>query len=90
MFCVNREAYTLVKERRYCIEPNIGFVAQLLEFEPIYRAQQTLQQGQSSSNNNITKKRKAEQLDVEFEMLPIPPPPSPVSADVECMDTNYT
>lgn len=79
--------YRLVKERRYCIQPNDGFVAQLVEFEPIYRAQQTLQQGQSSTNNHLTKKRKAEQLDVDFEMLPIPPPPSPVSNDVDLMDT---
>lgn len=76
-----------MKERRYCIKPNDGFVAQLVEFEPIYRAQQTLQQGQSSTNNHLSKKRKAEQLDIDFEWLPIPPPPSPVSNDVDLMDT---
>lgn len=77
------EAYTLVRNRRFCIQPNKGFFAQLVEFEPIYRAQQTLQHGQSSNLNN-SKKRKVDHLEQETEseselFTPFPPPPSPVS-----------
>lgn len=82
-FSPDREAYTLVRNRRFCIQPNKGFFAQLVEFEPIYRAQQTLQHGQSSNLNN-SKKRKVDHLEQETEseselFTPFPPPPSPVS-----------
>lgn len=36
-----RRAYTIVQQRRFCINPNEGFMAQLREYEPIYQAQQT-------------------------------------------------
>lgn len=74
----SKEAYTFVKDRRCCIKPNEGFVAQLAEYEPIYRARQSLEQG-SSSCESRRHKRKSEQLSeaVDFEL--IQPPPSPAT-----------
>ncbi|KAK6621132.1 hypothetical protein RUM43_011438 [Polyplax serrata] len=53
----SREAFTLVQQRRFCINPNEGFMAQLREFEPIYRAQQSRINGQCSTENNRNKRR---------------------------------
>ncbi|XP_068938330.1 serine/threonine/tyrosine-interacting protein isoform X2 [Petaurus breviceps papuanus] len=38
-----REAFTYVQERRFCINPNAGFVHQLQEYEAIYLAKLTIQ-----------------------------------------------
>lgn len=76
--CVYREAYKYVKERRACIKPNEGFVAQLAEYEPIYRARQSLEQGSSSCENH-RKKRKSEHLSEIVDVDLIQPPPSPIS-----------
>lgn len=74
----NREAYSYVKERRACIKPNEGFVAQLAEYEPIYRARQTLEKGETSSSCDMRRqKRKSEQLTEIVDINLIPPPPSP-------------
>ncbi|CAH2329012.1 serine threonine tyrosine-interacting [Pelobates cultripes] len=37
-----REAFTYVQERRFCINPNAGFVHQLQEYEAIYLAKLTI------------------------------------------------
>jgi len=42
------EALRLVQLRRFCVSPNEGFQAQLMEYEPIYRAQQMAQQMQAA------------------------------------------
>lgn len=42
------QAYMIVQKRRYCINPNEGFLMQLREYEPIYQAQKTLKNGQQS------------------------------------------
>ena len=34
------DAFRIVQLKRFCVSPNEGFQAQLLEFEPIYRAMQ--------------------------------------------------
>ena len=52
-----RDAFSLVQQRRFCINPNEGFMAQLKEFEPIYRAQRTLQNGQCSTEKGQNKRR---------------------------------
>lgn len=39
------EALRVVQLRRFCVSPNEGFSAQLIEFEAIYKAQMTMQQG---------------------------------------------
>nr|CAD7592310.1 unnamed protein product [Timema genevievae] len=52
-----REAFSLVQQRRFCINPNEGFIAQLAEFEPIYKAQRTLQNGQCSTEKGRNKRR---------------------------------
>ncbi|XP_070787779.1 serine/threonine/tyrosine-interacting protein isoform X3 [Pituophis catenifer annectens] len=38
-----RDAFTYVQERRFCINPNAGFVHQLQEYEAIYLAKLTIQ-----------------------------------------------
>lgn len=52
-----RQAYTIVKQKRYCINPNEGFMAQLKEYEPIYQAQKTLRNGQQSIARQRSKRR---------------------------------
>lgn len=37
-FSFLREAFHYVQQRRFCINPNEGFVQQLIEYEPIYLA----------------------------------------------------
>ncbi|XP_033209319.1 serine/threonine/tyrosine-interacting protein B-like [Belonocnema kinseyi] len=58
-------AYTIVQQRRFCINPNDGFMAQLREYEPIYQAQKTLRNGQQSSTTQRSK-RSFNQLDTEY------------------------
>lgn len=70
-----KDAYKFVKDRRACIKPNEGFVAQLVEYEPIYRARQSLEQGASSGTHR--QKRKSEQLSEIVDIDLIQPPPSP-------------
>lgn len=68
-----------VRRRRGCIHPNEGFYAQLIEYEPIYKARQTLERGETS-NECRRLKRKSEQLSentVDYDL--IQPPPSPIS-----------
>ncbi|XP_015119971.1 serine/threonine/tyrosine-interacting protein isoform X2 [Diachasma alloeum] len=42
-------AYALVQQRRFCINPNDGFMAQLREYEPIYQAQKSTSNDQSTT-----------------------------------------
>eukprot|EP00123_Amoebidium_parasiticum_P008791 comp19026_c0_seq1/m.21421 comp19026_c0_seq1/g.21421 ORF comp19026_c0_seq1/g.21421 comp19026_c0_seq1/m.21421 type:complete len:233 (-) comp19026_c0_seq1:282-980(-) len=42
------EAYLMVQSRRFCINPNEGFCAQLSEYEPIYKARQMVQNNQAN------------------------------------------
>ncbi|CAH0561249.1 unnamed protein product [Brassicogethes aeneus] len=72
----SEDAYNFVKGKRASISPNEGFVAQLTEYEPIYKARQSLNQGEPSSENR-RQKRKCEQLTENFEYDLIQPPPSP-------------
>ncbi|RLU22453.1 hypothetical protein DMN91_004731 [Ooceraea biroi] len=37
-----KHAYTIVQQRRFCINPSESFMTQLKEYEPIYRAQKML------------------------------------------------
>ncbi|XP_073991425.1 serine/threonine/tyrosine-interacting protein-like isoform X1 [Rhodnius prolixus] len=57
-----KEAYDLVQQRRFCINPNDGFMAQLREFEPIYKAQRLLQHGQTSADT-VRNKRTCDELE---------------------------
>ncbi|KAK9503180.1 hypothetical protein O3M35_011805 [Rhynocoris fuscipes] len=58
----SKDAYELVQQRRFCINPNEGFMAQLREFEPIYKAQRILQHGQTSGDC-IRNKRTCDELE---------------------------
>ncbi|KAB0799395.1 hypothetical protein PPYR_07275 [Photinus pyralis] len=77
-----RDAFMLVKERRACIKPNEGFFAQLIEYEPIYKAKQIFERGESSSDHQ-RHKRKSEHLTEIVDVDLIQPPSSPVNGDHE-------
>lgn len=57
------QAYAIVQQRRFCINPNEGFMAQLREYEPIYQAQKTLRNGEENSVQRS--KRSIHQMDTE-------------------------
>ncbi|CAL7939756.1 serine/threonine/tyrosine-interacting protein [Xylocopa sonorina] len=57
-------AYAMVQQRRFCINPNEGFMTQLKEYEPIYQAQKTLKNRQPSLTRQRTK-RTIHQMDTE-------------------------
>ncbi|XP_066969714.1 serine/threonine/tyrosine-interacting protein B-like [Macrobrachium rosenbergii] len=61
-----KEALEFVQNRRYCINPNDGFKHQLIEYEAIYKAQQTLMNGQCSQEKGKLK-RKLDQSFDEFD-----------------------
>ncbi|XP_045109441.1 serine/threonine/tyrosine-interacting protein B-like isoform X2 [Portunus trituberculatus] len=61
-----REALEFVQNRRYCINPNDGFKQQLMEYEAIYKAQQTLLNGQCSQEKGKLK-RKHDQTSDDFD-----------------------
>ncbi|XP_023022259.1 serine/threonine/tyrosine-interacting protein [Leptinotarsa decemlineata] len=69
------EALHYVKEKRASVDPNEGFRAQLIEYEPIYKARQTMATGGSSTDNR--QKRKCEQLTETVDYNLIQRPPSP-------------
>lgn len=52
-----KEAFSLVQQKRFCINLNEGFAQQLKEYEPIYRAKRTLQNGQTSQQTGKLKRR---------------------------------
>ncbi|XP_034941620.1 serine/threonine/tyrosine-interacting protein-like isoform X2 [Chelonus insularis] len=49
-------AYALVQQRRFCINPNEGFMAQLREYEPIYQAQNQLKNDPLTSREESKRK----------------------------------
>lgn len=56
------DAFTLVQFKRHCICPNEGFMHQLKEYEPIYKAKRTLLNGHTSKVTGKLKRR-IDQLD---------------------------
>lgn len=46
----------MVQQRRFCINPNEGFMTQLREYEPIYQAEKTLRNYQQSSEIQRSKR----------------------------------
>lgn len=51
-----RCAFMLVQKRRYCISPNKGFVVQLMEYVPIYKAYKIQKDSQYRSENQHNKR----------------------------------
>ncbi|KYM86535.1 Serine/threonine/tyrosine-interacting protein [Atta colombica] len=49
-------AYSMVQQRRFCINPNEGFMIQLREYEPIYQAEKILRNEQQSSEIQRSKR----------------------------------
>ncbi|XP_041352275.1 serine/threonine/tyrosine-interacting protein A-like [Gigantopelta aegis] len=62
----HKDAYFYVQQRRFCINPNEGFSQQLKEYEPIYQARLSLQNGEKSDENGMLK-RKVREDDEEQE-----------------------
>lgn len=63
LFFISREALEFVQNRRYCINPNDGFKQQLIEYEAIYKAQQTLLNGQCSQEKGKLKRKHDQTFD---------------------------
>lgn len=51
-----RDAFLLVQGKRFCINPSDGFMAQLKEYEPIYRARKAQEHNQLGEHNQRTKR----------------------------------
>lgn len=64
-------------------------MAQLAEYEPIYKARQTLERGETSSSCDTRRrqKRKSEQLTETVDINLIQPPPSPSDYNNSSNDT---
>nr|XP_012215107.1 PREDICTED: serine/threonine/tyrosine-interacting protein-like isoform X1 [Linepithema humile] len=56
-------AYCVLLRRRFCINPNEGFLTQLREYEPLYQARKATQIQQSSDQCN---KRTISQMDIDM------------------------
>ncbi|KAG4101999.1 phosphatases II [Neocallimastix lanati (nom. inval.)] len=54
------EAFKLVKSKRFCIKPNMGFELQLKEYEPIFKAKNSTE---NSSETTYKKNRKRDSDD---------------------------
>ncbi|OXU16319.1 hypothetical protein TSAR_004734 [Trichomalopsis sarcophagae] len=50
------KAYSILQQRRFCINPNDGFMAQLREYEPIYQAEKSLPNSQETLTNQRSKR----------------------------------
>lgn len=59
-----RQAYMLVQQRRFCISPNEGFIIQLREYEPIYKAEKMLKNSQQNLESQCSK-RTIHQIDLD-------------------------
>ncbi|CAH1106318.1 unnamed protein product [Psylliodes chrysocephalus] len=70
------EALQFVKAKRATVDPNEGFRAQLIEYEPIYKARQIMANGETSCDSRS--KRKCEQLTetVDYNVIQRPPTPN--------------
>ncbi|XP_046650342.1 serine/threonine/tyrosine-interacting protein B-like [Daphnia pulicaria] len=63
-YCLDyREAFSLVQQRRFCINPNEGFVQQLKEYEPIYKANWSVTNNGQCSREQSTWKRKRDSIE---------------------------
>lgn len=63
------EALRVVQSRRFCVSPNEGFQAQLMEYEPLYKAQELAYQlAATRGGNGERRKRDFEEDDDELEM----------------------
>lgn len=60
-----RRAYSMVQQRRFCINPNEGFMTQLKEYEPIYQAEKTMRNDQQNSENQRSVKRTIHQIETD-------------------------
>lgn len=60
-----RRAYSMVQQRRFCINPNEGFMTQLREYEPIYQAEKTVRNDQQSSESQRSVKRTIHQIETD-------------------------
>lgn len=54
------KAFQYVQERRFCVCPNEGFAQQLMEYEPIYKARMSLENGQPSQQKGVLKRKHME------------------------------
>lgn len=55
-----RDAFAHVQQKRFCINPNEGFVQQLNEYEPMYRARLTFQHSYTPLESGMLKRKYCE------------------------------
>jgi len=68
------DALHYVQNKRYCISPNTGFMAQLKEFEPIYRAQNAIANAPPGGFRGASTRRKREDDDDDEDTVRRPGP----------------
>lgn len=61
----SRRAYSIVQQRRFCINPSESFMMQLREYEPIYQAYKMQKNGQQNLENQRNK-RTIHQIDSDI------------------------
>jgi len=61
------DALHYVQNRRYCISPNSGFITQIKEYEPIYKASVAVAQHPAPQIDRSTSRRKRESDDDDEE-----------------------
>lgn len=52
-----RDAFVYVQQKRFCIHPNEGFVQQLHEYEPMYRAKLSFEHSYTPSESGMLKRK---------------------------------
>jgi len=59
------EALHYVQNRRYCISPNSGFITQIKEYEPIYRASVTVASHPPTMQRSVSRRKREDDDDGE-------------------------
>jgi len=82
------QAVQLVQNKRYCISPNGGFMTQIKEYEPIYRAKKAISNGPAVERNVRRKREDESDPDVQENMKRRRPrdsseEPPPENEDIE-------
>jgi len=65
-----KQAFQYVQHKRFCINPNVHFENQLIEYEPIFRARHAQEHSMETETDTCLKtKRKHEEMDMDEENI---------------------
>ncbi|KAK3093010.1 hypothetical protein FSP39_009983 [Pinctada imbricata] len=67
-----RDSFLYVQQRRFCVCPNEGFVQQLTEYEPMYRARLHIQNGHRSEIGGYLKRKHEDDADDDIDDMMLP------------------